>query len=158
MELVKGTFFEVSGINCSIENPSFVTAVISVAQFRFSRPCSFRTELPPLDTPIDHSCFLGTRKDAPKLYKLMHWFAFVTNFIVVLDSILVITLAVDYHNSCTGNVPPRTREICRNGVVPVLVIVGRGGVFFVLNVVLAYRKIGSMAEEVRWIHICSFCA
>jgi hypothetical protein len=38
MELVKGTFFEVSGINCSIENPSFVTAVISVAQFRFSRP------------------------------------------------------------------------------------------------------------------------
>jgi hypothetical protein len=119
---------------------------------------SFRTELPPLDTPIDHSCFLGTRKDAPKLYKLMHWFAFVTNFIVVLDSILVITLAVDYHNSCTGNVPPRTREICRNGVVPVLVIVGRGGVFFVLNVVLAYRKIGSMAEEVRWIHICSFCA
>jgi hypothetical protein len=39
MELVKGTFFEVSGINCSIENPSFVTAVISVAQFRFSRPC-----------------------------------------------------------------------------------------------------------------------
>jgi hypothetical protein len=38
MELVKGTFFEVSGINCSIENPSFVTAVISAAQFRFSRP------------------------------------------------------------------------------------------------------------------------
>jgi hypothetical protein len=40
MELVKGEFFEVSGINCSIENPSFVTAVISAAQFRFSRPCS----------------------------------------------------------------------------------------------------------------------
>jgi hypothetical protein len=39
MELVKGEFFEVSGINCSIENPSFVTAVISAAQFRFSRPC-----------------------------------------------------------------------------------------------------------------------
>jgi hypothetical protein len=38
MELVKGEFFEVSGINCSIENPSFVTAVISAAQFRFSRP------------------------------------------------------------------------------------------------------------------------
>jgi hypothetical protein len=38
MELVKGKFFEVSGINCSIENPSFVTAVISAAQFRFSRP------------------------------------------------------------------------------------------------------------------------
>jgi hypothetical protein len=40
MELVKGKFFEVSGINCSIENPSFVTAVISAEQFRFSRPCS----------------------------------------------------------------------------------------------------------------------
>jgi hypothetical protein len=40
MELVKGEFFEVSGINCSIENPSFVTAVISAAQFRFSRPCT----------------------------------------------------------------------------------------------------------------------
>jgi hypothetical protein len=41
MELVKGEFFEVIGINCSIENPSFVTAVISAAQFRFSRPCTF---------------------------------------------------------------------------------------------------------------------
>jgi hypothetical protein len=49
---VYGTFFEVSGINCSIDNPSFVTAtiyisllsimvtaLISAAQFRFSRPC-----------------------------------------------------------------------------------------------------------------------
>jgi hypothetical protein len=40
MELVKGRFFEVSGINCSIENLSFVTAVISAAQVRFSRPWS----------------------------------------------------------------------------------------------------------------------
>jgi hypothetical protein len=46
MELVKGTFFEVSGINCSIENPSFVTAVISAAQFRFSRPCTGQTIVP----------------------------------------------------------------------------------------------------------------
>jgi hypothetical protein len=27
MELVKGEFFEVSGINCSIENPSFVRGI-----------------------------------------------------------------------------------------------------------------------------------
>jgi hypothetical protein len=38
---VYGEFFEVSGINCSIENPSFVTAVISAAQIRFSRPCFY---------------------------------------------------------------------------------------------------------------------
>jgi hypothetical protein len=44
MELVKGEFFEVSGINCSIENPSFVTAVISAAQFRFSRPWSVNSK------------------------------------------------------------------------------------------------------------------
>jgi hypothetical protein len=51
MELVKGKFFEVSGINCSIENPSFVTAVISAAQFRFSRPW----------LPKDMTCCIITR-------------------------------------------------------------------------------------------------
>jgi hypothetical protein len=47
MELVKGEFFEVSGINCSIENPSFVTAVVGAAQFRFSRPCPWVQVAPP---------------------------------------------------------------------------------------------------------------
>jgi hypothetical protein len=37
-EVGHGKFFEVSGINCSIENPSFVAAVVSAAQFKFSRP------------------------------------------------------------------------------------------------------------------------
>jgi hypothetical protein len=63
MELVKGTFFEVSGINCSIENPSFVTAVISVAQFRFSRPCTFQQKIRPCYEQNYDRFVLGNHND-----------------------------------------------------------------------------------------------
>jgi hypothetical protein len=53
MELVKGKFFEVSGINCSIENPSFVTAVISEAPWPkllfFSKKFDFGRKEPQLE-------------------------------------------------------------------------------------------------------------
>jgi hypothetical protein len=88
------------------------------------------------------------KKDAPKLYKSIKWFVFATYFIAILDFILVVAMGIDYDKGCTGNVSPRTHEICKNGVLPVLVIVGRGGVVWVLNLVLAYRlnKIGRMAK------------
>jgi hypothetical protein len=61
MELVKGEFFEVSGINCSIEIPSLVTAVISAAQFRFSRPWVEPTEAL-FWRPLDVLSFRRARK------------------------------------------------------------------------------------------------
>jgi hypothetical protein len=55
VQSVKGRFFEVSGINCSIENPSFITAVISEPPFRFSRPCTMKTTTLPIGFHSNHS-------------------------------------------------------------------------------------------------------